>query len=215
MIEHLKTELDSKGYCLTEIENLFPDLNLNDFSALLNDSWTQEKSTYWEYHNVILGATNEDIPHVVALDDLPARRELIKDLSLTVDQQYFQLNLDPNYFSTSLKSFLRSLLIHLYPVAEDEDYFLNDRINCLSHGDFISPQTYEDKLCHVLLFLSDVDTTSAQGGELRIRDQELMTKKGTLLIVDAKNNKFSVGIKPVYDSVPRFIFRCTVNLYKV
>jgi len=213
MIENFKNMLGSKGYAVANISEIAPDFDLNGWLNALTDSWVTEKSSYWVYKNMILGMAEEDMPVHINIEDAEARHDKVKEEGLIVDQQYFKLTLTPNFIVQEFESLLTNMLQELYPLEDGKDFWFNSQVACFNRQDFISPQFMSDKLCQVILCISDVDISSITDGKVTVGDTTIDPTKGTFILADSK---FGLGLgvsKVESDAVPRFMFRTTVNLF--
>jgi hypothetical protein len=208
MIQSIKSNLEANGFASVDISELFPIFDFNDWLTALSDSWNVEKSTFWNYKNNVLG--RPDLDNNISPEDLSARRKLIEEEFLEVDQQFWELNLNPNLMVAELGEEIKNLVEELFPKPEEKDLHLHKQVTCLTMDDFISPQLLTDKVCQVIVYISDLDPNSIQGGEVTIGDNAFKPKKGTVFIVDSK---LPVGVNAVKDSQHRFVFRVTVNTF--
>ena len=208
MIETIKTSLATNGYAIVNIKELFPDFKVDEWAAAMKDSWTHDKATYWTFQNMILGES--DLPSNIDPSDLPERYALVEEEGLVVDQQYWNFEMDPDYNRADLGDLVHDLLLELYHIGEDEDFHQYKRVNCLGMGDLIRPQLLSDKVCQIMLCLSDVDESTMTDGQITVGDHEVVCKTGTMVIAEKTT---SLGLKKVNDNQHRIICRITVNTF--
>jgi Rps23 Pro-64 3,4-dihydroxylase Tpa1-like proline 4-hydroxylase len=205
-----RTQYFKNGYYCGKIEEIFFDKSsLEENIKIIRESFDQKDPDIWKYNNAIL--TNQNMPSVIGIDEIPTRREFLKKEKLSVAQQLF-IAIVPNkvnkFFQNNITDFIKSL----YPLEQNFNYHHNDSLSALADGDYITNHRdggNPNRLCGIIVYLSNYDDYSKKdgGGELVLNTDIIIPPvRGTFVLLDYTLNNLEHEVKPVKNDFLRLAY---------
>lgn len=206
-------ELFSKGFYVGNVREIMP-LSVLDQVSLDAYDFLQNKEKYFSVRS---STNNSELPQQIPYNNKSDRKKLIKDLNLDLFQEWSEItHYDAHYNKViyQLRNYIKPFITKIYPILTDSSMFYNDSITLYENGDFI--RMHQDgknigRLCVLLLYLSDRNKNSYNGGELIIEESphtfvKVPPYKGTFVILDFTKNNIRHAVEKVINNFERLCY---------